>query len=113
MQLRLETDELDLIANVLLERESRQTATASGPPDTRAGADFKMCEELLDHVMARDLKLDSDELQQLADILADYQHTLRDAITQESQPAVKAKLQKKLDTLAHALERVEEACVMF
>lgn len=113
MQLQLETGELDVIANVLLEWESQQTATASGPPDTRAGADFKMCEELLDRVVARDLAFDSDELQQLADILENYQRRLHDAVAQESQPAVKAKLQKKLDKLAHVVERVEEVCVMF
>jgi uncharacterized coiled-coil protein SlyX len=102
MQLQLETDELDLVANVLLEREAAQ-----------AGADFEMCEELLDRVVARDMKFDSDQLQQLADILGEYQHGLQDAVARETKPGVKAKLQTKLGKLAHVVERVEEACVMF
>ncbi len=102
MQLQLETDELDLIANVLLEREATQT-----------GTEFEMCEELLDRIVARDMEFDSDELQQLADILAEYQHRLQDAVVHETKPAAKAKLQTKMEKLAHVVERVDEACVMF
>ena len=102
MQLQLETDELDLIMNILLEREAAQT-----------GTDFEMCEELLDRIVARNMEFDADELQQLADILAEYQHGLQDAVVHETKPGVKAKLQTKLEKLAHVVERVEEACVMF
>ena len=52
MQLYLETDELDLIANILLEREG-QLAVLRGKSVSSAhpGVDLKLCEELLDRVL--------------------------------------------------------------
>ena len=52
MQFHLETDELKLLANVLLEQDPRQY------------------NELLNKVMARDLRFDSGELEQTAELLA-------------------------------------------
>jgi hypothetical protein len=113
MQLQLQSGELDVIANILLERESLSAASASESPDLRAGTDLKMCEELLEKILARNTELDSDEMQRLADILADYEHMLKQALSRETQPERKGILQTKLDRLEPVVERVEEVCVMF
>jgi hypothetical protein len=113
MQLQLGSGELDVIANILLERESLYAASASQSPDLRTGTDLKMCEELLEKILARNTELDSDEMQRLADILADYEHMLKQALARESQTERKGILQTKLDRLEPVVERVEEVCVMF
>ena len=114
MQLRLETDELNLIANILLEREGDQASLANGAaPGARSGQDSQMYEELLNKILARDMKFDSDELVQLADILGSHKRVLKEKIAKESTASVKAELQKRLARLEPALERIEEACVMF
>jgi hypothetical protein len=95
MQFRLDTDELTLLADVLLEQDPRQY------------------NELLNKVMARDLRFDSGELEQTADLLAGKKTSLKDAIAQQPNPALKAELQRRLALLERVLERVNEACVMF
>lgn len=95
MQFRLDTDELTLLADVLLEQDPRQYS------------------ELLNKVMARDLRFDSGELEQTAGLLAGKKTSLKDEIAQQPNPALKAELQRRLALLERVLERVNEACVMF
>jgi len=95
MQFHLEKDELNLLANVLLEQDPRKY------------------NELLKKVMARDLRLDAGELEQAAEILAAKKRTLKDEIAQQPDGTLKAELQKRLALLERVLERVNEACVMF
>jgi hypothetical protein len=95
MQFHLETDELNLLANVLLEQDPRPY------------------QELLNKVTARDLRLDAGELEQAADLLAGKKRSLKDEIDRQSNAALKAELQRKLALLERTQERVNEACVMF
>jgi len=95
MQFHLEPDELKLLADLLLEQDSRQY------------------NELLNKVMARDLRFDSDELERTGELLAGKKHSLKDEISREPNLALKAELQLKLVLLERVLERVNEACVMF
>jgi hypothetical protein len=95
MQFHLETDELKLLADVLLEQGSRQY------------------NELLNKVMARDLRFDSGELEQTADLLAGKKRSLKDEIAQQPNAALKTELQRRLALVERVLERVNEACVMF
>lgn len=95
MQFHLETDELNLLANILLEQASREY------------------DEILNKVMARDLRFDSDELEQTADILVRKKRSLKGEIAQQPDTALKAELQARLALLERILERVNEACVMF
>ena len=95
MQFHLETDELNLLANVLLEQELRQ---------------YK---ELLHKVMVRDLRFDAGELEQTAELLAGKKRSLKDEIAQQPNAALKMELQRQLALLEQVLERVNEACVMF
>ncbi len=94
MQFHLTTDELNLLANVLLEDPQRY-------------------KELVDKVLAHDLRFDSGELEQTADLLAGKKHSLKDEIDRQPDAALKMKLQADLALLERVLERVNEACVMF
>jgi hypothetical protein len=73
MQLHLETDELNLLANILLERVGTIStqASSSGSPqsDGNLGQGPRFFDDILDKVLARDLRLDSDELEGVADLL--------------------------------------------
>ncbi|MGA7473086.1 MAG: hypothetical protein WBW60_10165 [Candidatus Sulfotelmatobacter sp.] len=95
MQFHLETDELKLLANVLLEQDPRQY------------------NELLNKVMARGLRFDSGELEQTAELLAGKKRSLKNEIARQSDGTPKAELQRQLTLLERVLEKVNEACVMF
>jgi hypothetical protein len=95
MQFHLEPNELKLLANVLLEQDPRPY------------------QELLNKVLAHDLRLDADELEQAADLLAAKKLSLKDEIDRQPDAALKVDLQQKLAVLERVLERVNEACVMF
>ena len=95
MQFRLEPDGLKLLANVLLEQDPRPY------------------QELLNKVLAHDLRLDADELEQAADLLAGKKRSLHDEIDRQPDATLKTELQRQLALLERVLERVNEACVMF
>ena len=95
MQFHLEPNELKLLANVLLEQDPEQY------------------NELLTKVMAHDLRFDSGELEQTAELLAGKKSSLKDEIERQPDGARKAELQRQLALLERVLERVNEACVMF
>ncbi|MFZ1919397.1 MAG: hypothetical protein WAU58_17630 [Terriglobales bacterium] len=95
MQFHLETDELKLLANVLLELD---------PVKYNA---------ILIKVMAHDLRLDAGELEDSAAALEIKKNSLKDEISREPNAARKAELERKLALLVRTLERVNEACVMF
>jgi len=95
MQFHLEPQELNLLANILLEQDPRQY------------------NELLNKVLARDLRFDSGELEQTADLLMSKKRSLKDEIALQPNVALKADLQRKLTLLERVLERVTEVCVIF
>jgi hypothetical protein len=99
MQLHLETDELSLLANLLMNR---------GSEVSRSSLD----DGLLEMVLAHDLRFDSDELERVAALLATHEHSLKEALDRESNLSRKAEMQKKPAVLEHVLEKVDEACVM-
>src|ERR1017187_5043893 len=84
MQLHLETDELNLLANILLERVGTISAQASssGSPqsDGNLGQGPRFFDDILDKVLARDLRLDSDELEGVANLLRAQKRKLTEAI---------------------------------
>jgi len=95
MQFHLESDELNLLANVLLEQDPRPY------------------QELLNKVLAHDLRLDGGELEQAADLLAAKKRSLKDEIGRQPNAALKIELERQLALLERVQERVNEACVMF
>ncbi|MGA9639766.1 MAG: hypothetical protein WBQ72_00065 [Terriglobales bacterium] len=95
MQFHLEADELKLVANLLLEQDSPQYS------------------EILTMVMAHDLRFDSGQLELIAQILAAKKTALKEEIAKAANEAQKTKLDMQLALLNRALEKVNEACVMF
>jgi hypothetical protein len=95
MQFHLEKDELNLLANVLLEQDPRPY------------------QELLNKILARDFRLDAGELEQAAELLAGKKRSLHDEIVRQPNTALKMDLERRLALLERVLERVNEACVMF
>jgi hypothetical protein len=113
MQLYLETDELNLIANILLEREGQLSASSKkDASSSHPGIDLKICEELLDRVLQRDMEFDSDELEQLADILSAQKNAINEMTAQIQSEPPNPTLQKKLAKLDRVLERIDEVCAM-
>jgi hypothetical protein len=118
MQLHLETDELNLLANILLERvgtisAAQPSSSGSAQSDRSVGQSSRFFDDILDKVLARDLRLDSDELEGVADLLRAQKHKLTESIAHPENAAQKIELQRKLGLLERVLERVTEACVMF
>lgn len=95
MQLRLNPDELNLVADLLMQRTGEPYAS------------------LLEMVLARDLSFDSGELETLADLLAAEKRKLKELLANEADGICESRLQATLAQLDHAQERVSEACVMF
>jgi hypothetical protein len=94
MQLHLESDELNLLANILMQKH--------GQP----------YEGLLNMVLVRNLRFDSDDLETLADLLAVEKHTLQGNISRELDGHIKGKMLAAMALLERVQERVNEACVM-
>ncbi|HKH97712.1 MAG TPA: hypothetical protein VJ999_01285 [Candidatus Sulfotelmatobacter sp.] len=95
MQFHLETtDELKLLADVLLEQDARQYG------------------EILSKVLDRDFRFDCGELEQTADLLAEKKRSLKEEIARQPNPELKTELQRQLELLERVLDRVTEACVM-
>ncbi|HVP54857.1 MAG TPA: hypothetical protein VMU45_07670 [Candidatus Eisenbacteria bacterium] len=100
MQLHLEADELNLLANLLM--ESANAPQLEKPVD-----------DLLEMVLARDLRLDSDQLERAANVLAAAKRSMKEEISREPNASRRSGLQQKLALLERVQERVDEACVMF
>jgi hypothetical protein len=90
MQFHLEIAELNLLANVLLEQDPRPY------------------QELMNKILARDLRLDGDELQQAADLLAAKKLRLKDEIARQPDASLKLNLEQQLALLHRVLERVND-----
>jgi hypothetical protein len=99
MQLHLEIDELNLLANLLME------PTGEIP---RPAVDGR----LLDMVLARDLRFDSDELERLAALLFEAERRAKDDLLNEKEAACRFELKSRLALLDRVMEKVDEACVM-
>lgn len=116
MQFHLETDELNLLANVLMARIGAMPANTISAGSIKSGTSFvadpKRYNDLLDKVLARDLKFDSDELECVADLLTAEKRSLRDEIASQFSVVVKADLQKQMAVLERVQERVAELFVM-
>jgi len=101
MQLYLETDEGQL--------SGPSPGNFSNP---QPGVDLKLCEELLDRVLARDMEFDSDELEQLAEILAGEKEAMNNVTAQQQSGPPNPLLQRKRYKLERVLEKIDEVCAM-
>ena len=99
MQLHLETDKLNFLANLLMEPVRE---TAGSPLDDR----------LPEMVLARDLRFDSDDLEQLTALLVAAKSRMKDDVLHETSPVRRFELKCRLAPLEKMLEKVDEACAM-
>jgi hypothetical protein len=104
MQCHLETSELNLLVDVLLE----QIGIASASPYERG-----VCNALLDKILARDLRFDSEEFDEAARLLKEKRSLLREQLASAPNAPIKAKLMRQLAVLEAVLEKIVEACAMF
>ena len=108
MQCHLDTDELNLLADVLLEKISGSSADSP-----KSDSERRSYNALLDKVLARALRFDSDEFDQAAQLLAAKKRLLQEQIASQANATLKLALQQKLTLLERALEKIDEACTMF
>ena len=86
IELRLETDELNFLANVLM-----------NPAAQKPHSPLDHC--LLEMVLARDLRFDSDELERLADLLVPAERSMKDEVQRETNPVRRFELRWSLELL--------------
>jgi hypothetical protein len=100
MQLHLETDELNLLANLLMERGA-------------AAQSQVQYDDLLEMVLARNLSFDADEFERLADLLAAQERRLKQEVSRQPSGQQATDMEETLALLERLLEKIDEACVMF
>jgi hypothetical protein len=100
MQLHLEINELNLLANVLMERNTEGPSNAN-------------YDDVLEMVLARNLNFDTDEFEQLAYVLAAGERRLKQEASHRPAGARKIEQEETLALLERLQEKVDEACVMF
>ena len=97
MQLHLNADELNLLADTLLERvgamSARRLSAASVQGNANVGQGARRYDDLLDKVLVKDLRLDSDELEQAADLLSEQKRHLRHEIARLQDSTLRLNLQ--------------------
>ncbi len=91
---------------------AQELSAASVQGNGDMGRAARRCDDLLDKVLARDLRLDSDELEQVADLLGEQKPDLNDEIARLQTSALRPKLERKLGLVERVLERVNEARAM-
>lgn len=116
MQLRLNTDELNLLADTLLEQvgttSARKRLSTGVQSSTEMEQDEHSYDDLLDKVLMGDLRLDTDELEQVTDLLGDRKLYLRQEIARLPRSILLLNLEQKLKLVERILERVNEARAM-
>jgi len=117
MQLHLEAEELNLLAETLLEQvgriQTQRVSTADVQGNGEMGQAARRYDDLLDKVLARDLRLDGDELEEVAVLLTEHKRDLKSEISRRQNSALRLRLQQKLGLVERVLERVDEARIMF
>ena len=93
VELRLETDEPNLPANVLM--------NPVGQAHTHR---WRRC--------WRDLRFDSDELERLAELLVAAERSMKDDVRRRAAPVCRFELKCRLGLLERTLEKIDEASVM-
>ena len=117
MKLYFSGAEFQVLSNVLLEASCARQAEKDAAGDAKSQAALqrrlRITEELVAKILAKDLRLDFDELDELVDILKAKKQKSRAEIAQTEDPALKADLQEKQAMLERMLEKVNETCTMF
>jgi hypothetical protein len=101
MQLQFTGEELKLVAQVL-------EHPSSARDDRQAVKRYN----LLEHVIAHDMRFAFDELEDLLDILIDYESGLRQQLAQIRETKAPNAESKSLKSIQRLIEKVTEACAM-
>jgi hypothetical protein len=101
MQLHFETEEFDVVANMLLE----ETRRSPGLPTLST-------EDILDRVLARKLEFGFDELDYLLSLATVQKQSLTEEISRTHDPETKAGLQRRKLLVEHVMDKLTEACAM-
>jgi len=116
MQLCLTLEELELLISIL--REDDWMSRSEAPSSLHIAADNCLRDKLLiggdvlRRSLSRNLQLDYDELQDLADSLNRHKETLTTQICTSQDPKLKSDLEHSKVVLEQLLEKVTEACAV-
>ncbi len=117
MQLHLDLEELTLLAETLLELVGKIQTQKVPAANIQGNGDMEQAarryDDVLNKVLARDLRLDGDELEQVTDLLVEQKRDLQGEIARLQNSALRLRLQQKLGLVERVLERVAEARTMF
>jgi hypothetical protein len=116
MQLRLTTEEFELLAQI--QREENRMSCSETPTRWHAASDVCLRDKLLiggdlsGKRISGNLPLAFDELQDLADSLNWHERKLMADLARSEDATSNSKLENNLAVLEHLLEKVNEACAM-
>ena len=90
--------------HVCVSRSSSVTASNSRPPSRRR-LRSPLDGRLLEMVLARDLRFDSDELERLAELLVAAERSMKDDVRRGATPVCRLELKSRLGLLERTLEK--------
>ncbi|HEX8925884.1 MAG TPA: hypothetical protein VF786_08840 [Terriglobales bacterium] len=102
MQLTFTPEEFHALVRIMLAYES----------EARAEKDRRVVLPLADKIIAHDLHLGSDELEDLEVLLRSHAAHLRSVMQSTTAPGVREQLQHERDLVEHIIDKVTEACAM-
>jgi hypothetical protein len=114
MQLHFTVPELNMLVDIFLEQQ-RWSHSSSGPQQAgkQAVRASQPTEDLADKILAGDLHLDFDQLEELVDLATAYSHRLSEQIASTEDIFVKEDLQQRRSMAENILEKLNETCAMF
>lgn len=102
MQLSFTPEEFQALIGIMLAYES----------EARTEKDRRIVCPLADKIMAHDLHLAVDELEDLEVLLQAHATQLRNVMDSTTAPSVRAELKHERELVQHIIDRVTEACAM-
>ena len=102
MQLTFTPEELHSLVGIMLAYES----------EARTEKDRKIARPLADKILAHDLHLASDELEDLEMLLRSHATQLRSVTESTTAPSVREQLKHEEELVEHIIDKVTEACAM-
>lgn len=116
MQLHFTTDEFQLLADVLMQRDRglREEIARTDSRDFKRGLQqqLQLLNELEDKILGRDLQLGADELDFLAEVTNRSERELIGEIARTDHRELRNTLQRRAELLAQVRDKVTEACAM-
>ena len=116
MQLQFTFEQLRLLFHILEQdcRQLRDKMSQTNDIDLKhlLNSEEAAEERLRDKIIGRQLRLSSDELDELADVLRKHDQQLRKMMSETLEEAKKQEIKSRLVDLEQLLDKVVEACAM-